>query len=163
MKARAAKLTVAGEWGFTYMELIVATMILAVLTAAIIPVAQVTSKRAREVELRRNLRIIRTAIDSYKRAVDMGLIGGMDVELSSEGYPEELEILVEGIQQIGATGTQLKFLRRVPIDPMTNSRDWGKRAYQDKPESRFWGGRNVYDVYTKSTATALDGTKYSDW
>ncbi len=162
MKARAGG-AAAGERGFTYMELIVATMILAVLAAAIIPVAQVTSKRAKEVELRRNLRIIRTAIDDYKRGVDMGLIGGMDVELGSEGYPEELEVLVEGVEQVGTAGTTLKFLRRIPIDPMTKSTDWGKRAYQDEPDSRFWGGRNVYDVYTKSTATALDGTKYRDW
>ena len=149
--------------GFTYIELIIATMILVILAAAIIPVAQVSSKRAKEMELRRSLRILRTAIDEYKRAVDMGMIGGVDVELGSEGYPKELDVLVEGVEQVGTAGKKLKFLRRIPVDPMTNSTDWGLRSYQDEPDSRFWGGQNVYDVYTKSPGTALDGTKYRDW
>lgn len=149
--------------GFTYIELIFATMILTILAAAIVPVAQVTTKRSKEIELRRNLRTIRMAIDEYKRAVDLGLIGGVDVELGSEGYPEELEILVEGVEQVGTPGKKLKFLRRIPRDPMTNGTDWGLRSYQDEPDSAFWGGQNVYDVYTKSGGTALDGTKYSDW
>jgi general secretion pathway protein G len=149
--------------GFTYIELIVASIILAVLAAAIIPVAEVSSKRTKEAELRTALRTIRTAIDEYKRAVDLGLIGGTDIELGSEGYPKELDVLVEGVTQVGTPGTKLKFLRRVPIDPMTNSTEWGMRSYQDEPDSAFWGGQNVYDVYTKSTGTALDGTKYRDW
>jgi general secretion pathway protein G len=152
--------------GFTYIELIIATMILAVLAAAIIPVAEVTSKRSKEAELRAALRTMRTAIDEYKRAVDLGLIGGTDVELGSEGYPEELEVLVEGVNQVGQVGAgekKLKFLRRIPIDPMTGDADWGLRSYQDEPDSRIWGGQNVYDVYSKSNATALDGTKYRDW
>jgi general secretion pathway protein G len=152
-----------GQRGFTYLELIIATMILAILAAAVIPVAEVTSKRAKEAELRRNLRMMRTAIDEYKRAVDLGLIGGTDVELGSEGYPEELEVLVEGVSQVGTPGKKIKFLRRIPVDPMTNSTDWGFRSYQDEPDSTIWGGQNVYDVYTKSGGTALDGTKYSDW
>ena len=151
------------EQGFTYMELIIATVILAIIAAAIIPAAEVTSKRVKEMELRRSLRLIRDAIDNYKRAVDAGLIGGTDIELGSEGYPEELEILVEGVDQVGTIGKKLKFLRRIPIDPMTNSMEWGLRSYQDKPDSTFWGGQNVYDVYTKSQGTALNGTKYSDW
>lgn len=149
--------------GFTYIEIIVASMILAVLAAAIIPVAEVASKRVKEAELRRNLRMIRTAIDDYKRAVDLGMIGGMDLELGSEGYPEDLETLVEGVDQVGTPGKKLKFLRRIPVDPMTNSTDWGLRSYQDEPDSAFWGGQNVYDVFTKSGATALDGSKYSEW
>jgi general secretion pathway protein G len=149
--------------GFTYLELVIATMILAVLASAIIPVAQVSAKRAKEMELRRSLRMMRAAIDEYKRAVDMGLIGGVDIELGSEGYPKELEVLVEGVEQVGTPGKKLKFLRRIPIDPMTNSDDWGLRAYQDEPDSRFWGGQNVYDVYSKSTGTALDGSQYRDW
>jgi len=149
--------------GFTYLELIIATVILAVLAAAIVPVSEVASKRAKEAELRAALRTMRTAIDEYKRAVDMGLIGGMDVELGSEGYPEELEVLVKGVEQVGTPGKKLKFLRRIPIDPMTNSTEWGMRSYQDEPDSRMWGGQNVYDVFTKSQATALDGSKYSDW
>ena len=149
--------------GFTYLELIIATMILAILASAIIPVAQVSTKRTKEMELRRALRMMRTAIDEYKRAVDLGLIGGTDIQLGSEGYPEELEVLVEGVEQVGTPGKKLKFLRRIPKDPMTNSTDWGMRSYQDEHDSRFWGGQNVYDVYTKSTGTALDGTEYRDW
>jgi general secretion pathway protein G len=87
----------------------------------------------------------------------------MDVELGSEGYPEELETLVEGVDQVGTPGKKLRFLRRIPIDPMTKSTEWGLRSYQDKPDSMFWGGQNVYDVYTRSQGIALDGTKYSDW
>ena len=151
------------EQGFTYLELIIATVILAIIAAAIIPAAEVTSKRAKEMELRRALRIMRDAIDNYKRAVDAGLIGGLDIQLGSEGYPEELETLVEGVTQVGTPGKKLKFLRRILIDPMTRSTDWGLRSYQDEPDSTFWGGQNVYDVYTKSQGIALDGTKYSDW
>ena len=149
--------------GFTYIELIIATMILAILSAAIIPAAQIMTKRTKEIELRRSLRTIRTAIDEYKRAVDLGLIGGSDVEIDSEGYPKELEVLVEGVEQIGSPGKKLRFLRRVPNDPMVKSDDWGMRSYQDTYDSRFWGRQNVYDVYSKSNAIAIDGTKYSDW
>jgi general secretion pathway protein G len=149
--------------GFTYIELIIATLILTILAAAVIPVAQVTAKRAREIELRRNLRMMRDAIDNYKRAVDTGLIGGTDVEVGSEGYPKELEVLVKGVVQVGTVDRKLKFLRRIPIDPMTGTTEWGLRSYQDDPDSTYWGGQNVYDVYTKSTETALDGTKYRDW
>ena len=149
--------------GFTYIELIIATMILAILSAAIIPAAQIMTKRTKEIELRRSLRTIRTAIDEYKRAVDLGLIGGSNVEIDSEGYPEELEVLVEGVEQIGSPGKKLRFLRRVPNDPMVKSDDWGMRSYQDTYDSRFWGRQNVYDVYSKSNAIAIDGTKYSDW
>ncbi|MGH9460561.1 MAG: type II secretion system protein [Vicinamibacteria bacterium] len=149
--------------GFTYIELIIATFILAILAAAIVPVAEVTAKRAKEVELRRNLRILRDAIDAYKQSVDLGLIGGSDVELGSEGYPPDLETLVEGVSQVGAVDKKLKFLRRIPFDPMTHSTEWGFRSYQDEPDSYSWGGKNIYDVYTKSSETALDGTKYRDW
>jgi general secretion pathway protein G len=149
--------------GFTYIELIIATFILAILAAAIVPVAEVTAKRAKEVELRRNLRILRDAIDAYKQSVDLGLIGGSDVELGSEGYPPDLETLVEGVNQVGAVDKKLKFLRRIPFDPMTHSTDWGFRSYQDEADSFLWGGQNIYDVYTKSSETGLDGTKYRDW
>src|SRR3990172_10500989 len=149
--------------GFTYIELIIATFILAILAAAVVPVAEVTAKRAKEVELRRDLRIIRDAIDNFKQSVDLGLIGGSDVELGSEGYPKDLEMLVEGVSQVGAVDKKLKFLRRIPMDPMTHSVEWGLRSYQDEPDSMMWGGRNVYDVYTTSRETALDGTNYRDW
>lgn len=151
------------ESGFTYIELVIATVLLTILAAAVVPVARVTAKRAREIELRRNLRLIRDAIDGYKLAVDRGLIGGTDVEVGSEGYPKTLEVLVKGVTQVGTVDKKLKFLRRVPIDPMTATTDWGLRSYQDDLDSNFWGGQNVYDVYTKSNETALDGTKYHDW
>jgi len=149
--------------GFTYIELIIATFILAILAAAVVPVAEVTAKRVKEVELRRNLRILRDAIDNFKQSVDLGLIGGSDVELGSEGYPKDLEMLVEGVSQVGTVDKKLKFLRRIPMDPMTHSVEWGLRSYQDEPDSMMWGGQNVYDVYTTSRETALDGTNYRDW
>ena len=129
------------------------------------PLAQVTMQRQREVELRRALREMRTAIDQYKDAVDQGSIPATRVRPGSEGYPPDLETLVEGVEAAGqdATERKLKFLRRIPIDPMTREPSGGLRAYQDKPDAKSWGGQNVYDVYTKSDGTALDGTKYADW
>jgi general secretion pathway protein G len=125
---------------------------------------RMTIQRQREAELRQALREMRTAIDKFKDAVDRGQIGGTDVKLGSEGYPADLDTLVTGVTPLNdATGRKLKFLRRVPIDPMTKSDDWGLRSYQDKPDASSWGGQNVYDVYTKSTGTAIDGTKYRDW
>ena len=115
------------------------------------PLARVTVQRQREMELHRALREMRTAIDKYKDAVDNGLIGSVDVKVGSEGYPPDLETLVEGVSVANdASGRKLKFLRRVPIDPLTNSNEWGQRAYGDKPDSTSWGGSNVYDVYSKS-------------
>jgi general secretion pathway protein G len=154
----------ANTRGFTFIELLVVSALLLVLASAAMPLAKVTMQRTREAELRRNLREIRTAIDKYKDAVDTGQIGATDVRAGSEGYPPDLETLVEGVSVAGdASGRKLKFLRRVPIDPMTNSSEWGMRSYQDRPDSTSFGGQNVYDVYTKSTATGLDGTKYKDW
>ena len=153
-----------GQSGVTLIELIVAITIIGILMAVAVPLAKVTMQRTREAELRRNLREIRTAIDKYKDAVDTGQIGSTDVRAGSEGYPPDLETLVEGVSVAGdASGRKLKFLRRVPIDPMTGSTEWGMRSYQDRPDSTSFGGQNVYDVYTKSTATGLDGTKYKDW
>lgn len=150
--------------GFTFIELLVVTTILLILASAIMPLAKVTVQRHREAETRRYLREIRTAIDKYKDAVDNGLIGSIDVKAGSEGYPPDLETLVEGVSVANdASGRKLKFLRKVPIDPLTNSADWGMRSYQDKPDSTSWGGQNVYDVFTKARGTGLDGTKYSDW
>lgn len=152
------------ERGFTFVELLVVTTILIILASAVMPLAKVTVQREREAELRRALREMRTAIDKYKDAVDMNQIGGFDNKVGSEGYPPTLETLVEGVTRMNdASGTKLRFLRRIPRDPMTNSTEWGMRAYQDKPDSTTWGGQNVYDVYTKSEGTALDGTKYKDW
>ena len=150
--------------GYSFIELLVVTAILFLLASAVIPLAQVTSQRQREVELRLALRQMRTAIDNFKANVDAGRIAQMELKPGSEGYPPDLDILVDGVPIQGdASGARLKFLRRVPIDPMTNSTDWGLRSYQDRPDSRAWGRENVFDVYTKSEATALDGTKYKDW
>jgi general secretion pathway protein G len=150
--------------GYTFVELIIVVTILLILASAVLPLAQVTSQRTREAELRRNLREMRTAIDKFKDAVDSTQIPQTELRPGSEGYPPDLETLVEGVSAAGdASGRKLKFLRRIPIDPMTNSTEWGLRAYTDKPDSTSWGGDSVFDVYTKSGATALDGSKYRDW
>lgn len=150
--------------GYTFVEVIVVTAILLILASVVMPLAQVTSQRQREAELHRALREMRTAIDRFKDAVDTGQIAASELEPGNEGYPPDLDTLVEGISAANdASGRKLKFLRRVPIDPMTNSTEWGLRSYQDKADATSWGGKNVFDVYTKSTATALDGTKYRDW
>ena len=150
--------------GFSFIELLVVTTIILVLAGAVMPLARITIQRQREIELRRTLRELRTAIDKYKDAVDQGQIGGTDNQLGSEGYPPDLETLVEGVTAAGdASGRKLKFLRRVPVDPMTRSAEWGLRSYQDASDARSWGGKNVFDVYSRSEGTALDGTKYRDW
>jgi general secretion pathway protein G len=150
--------------GFTFIELLVVSTLLIILASAIMPLAKVTMQRQREAELRRSLREMRTAIDKFKDAADNGLIGAMDLKAGAENYPADLETLVEGVSVVNdQSGRKLKFLRRIPIDPMTNSTDWGKRSYQDKPDASSWGGQNVFDVYTQSKGTALDGTKYRDW
>ena len=153
-----------GEHGFTFLELVIVTAILMILASTIMPMTQVTAQRQREVELRRSLREIRTAIDKFKDAVDQGQIPTTELEPGNEGYPPDLETLVNGVSAANdATGRKLKYLRKIPIDPMTNSMDWGKRAYQDRPDSQSWGGKNVFDVYTTYKGTGLDGTKYQDW
>jgi general secretion pathway protein G len=152
------------QFGYTFVELLVVSTILMILASAIMPLAKVTVTRQREAELRRALREIRTAIDKYKDAADTGVIGSLDIKVGSEGYPPDLETLVEGVTPANdASGRKLKFLRKIPVDPMTRSTEWGLRSYQDKPDTTSWGGQNVFDVYTKSTGTALDGTKYRDW
>jgi len=162
--ARSSAVALAKADGFTFIELLIVSTILMIIASAVMPLARVTSQRQKEAELRQALREIRTAIDKYKDAVDGGLIPSTEIKLGSEGYPSELETLVEGVPVANdATGRKLKFLRRVPIDPMTNSIDWGQRSYQDRPNSVSWGGQNVFDVYTKSQGVALDGTKYKDW
>ena len=152
------------EHGFTFLEVVIVTAILMILASTIMPMAQVTAQRQREVELRRSLREMRTAIDKFKDAVDQGLIPTTELEPGNEGYPPDLETLVNGVSAANdASGRKLKFLRKIPLDPMTNSTEWGKRAYQDRPDSQTWGGKNVFDVYTTYQGTALDGTKYKDW
>ncbi|HZP47991.1 MAG TPA: hypothetical protein VFB07_05640 [Vicinamibacterales bacterium] len=138
--------------------------ILMILASAIMPLAKVTAQRTRETELRRSLREIRTAIDKYKDAADLGQIGSLDLKVGSENYPPDLQALVDGVTAANdATGRKLKFLRRIPVDPMTRGTEWGLRSYQDKPDTTHWGGQNVFDVYTTFDGTALDGTKYRDW
>jgi general secretion pathway protein G len=149
--------------GTTFVELMAAAAIMMILAGSILPLTRVTVKRQREMELRRALREVRKAIDDYKLRVDQGQIGGSDVKLGSEGYPPDLETLVKGVSQVGRLDRKLKFLRRIPIDPMTRSTEWGTRCYQDEPDSSHSCGDNVFDVYTKSEGMALDGTKYKDW
>ena len=150
--------------GFSFVELLVVTTIILILASAVQPLAKVTIQRTREAELRRVLREMRTAIDKFKDAADAGMIPATELRPTSEGYPPDLETLVDGVSVANdATGRKLKFLRKIPVDPLTGDSEWGMRAYQDKPDSTTWGGQNVYDVYTKSQGTALDGTKYRDW
>jgi general secretion pathway protein G len=150
--------------GFTLIEMLVTAAILAILAAAIMPLAKVAVKREKEIELKRNLRLMREAIDAHKKLADEKKIM---VEEDTEGYPPDLETLIKGveIQEKGEKSKTkiVKFLRRIPKDPMTNSLEWGLRSYQDDPDSDIWGEENVYDIYTKSRATSLDGTKYRDW
>jgi general secretion pathway protein G len=157
-------MTLRSQSGYTFVELIVVSAMVMLLASAIMPLARVTATRQREAELRRALREIRTAIDHYKDAADAQQIASLEIKVGSEGYPADLQVLVDGVAvQNDASGRKLKFLRRIPVDPMTRSTDWGKRSYQDEPDATRWGGQNVYDVYTKFEGTALDGTKYRDW
>jgi len=154
----------ATQRGFTFIELVVVTTILLILASTVMPLAQVVTQRQHEAELRRALREMRTALDRFKDAVDQGLIPSTELEPANEGYPPDLETLVEGVSAAGdASGRKLKFLRRIPMDPMTRSTEWGLRSYQDDPDSTSWGRQNVFDVYTTSSGTALDGTMYRDW
>jgi general secretion pathway protein G len=150
--------------GYTFVELLVVATIVIILASAIMPLARVTATRTREAELRRALREMRTAIDKYKDAADLGQIGSLDIKVGSENYPADLQVLVDGVTAANdATGRKLKWLRRIPVDPMTRSTEWGMRSYQDKPDATRWGGQNVFDVYTTFDGKALDGTKYRDW
>jgi len=150
--------------GFTFIELVVATAIMMVLASAALPLARVSIKRQKEADLRRSVREMRNAIDAYHDAVSAGIVGGINVSTTSEGYPPDLETLVNGVVRANdASGRKIKFLRRIPIDPMTGSTDWGLRAFADKPDSTAWGGANVFDVYSKSPDVGLDGTKYKEW
>ena len=143
--------------GFTLVELIVATTLLLILTSLALPLARVVIKRERERDLRRALWSMRDAIDRYKDAADRGAI---QIKADSLGYPPDLQTLVDGVN---VQEKKVRFLRAIPVDPMTNSADWGLRSNQDEPDSTTWGGQNVFDVYSKSDGTALDGTKYSTW
>jgi general secretion pathway protein G len=143
--------------GFTLIELIVATGILVILTGLALPLARVTIKREKEHELRRDLWEMRDAIDRYKDAADRG---AFQIKVGTEGYPPDLDTLVNGVD-VG--GKKVRFLRRVPVDPMTGNTEWSLRSMQDDPDSDSWGGQNVFDVFTKSQGKGLDGTDYKSW
>lgn len=143
--------------GLTLIELIIAVMIIGLLAGAAVPVVRVRVKRDKEIELRRDLWEMRDAIDKYKDAADRG---AFQTQVDSLGYPPDLQTLVDGVD---VQGKKLRFLRRIPVDPMSGSTEWGLRSNQDDTDSTSWGGQNVFDVYTKSDGTALDGTKYNTW
>jgi general secretion pathway protein G len=154
---RVAPIRKAGERGLTLVELIVTVAILAILASAAVPIARFQIKREKERELRYDLWMMRDAIDKYKDAADKGAI---QTKVDSQNYPPDLETLVNGVD---IQGKKVKFLRRIPVDPMTAKAEWGLRSMQDDPHSDSYGGQSVFDVYSKSQGTALDGTKYSDW
>jgi general secretion pathway protein G len=145
------------ERGFTLLELIVATTILLILTSMALPLARVTIKREKEKQLRQALWEMRDAIDRYK---ENGERGGFQIKVDTYGYPPTLDDMVKGVD---VQGKKTRFLRKIPIDPMTGTTEWGMRSMQDDPDSDSWGGQAVFDVYTKSQGTGLDGTKYKDW
>lgn len=150
--------------GYTFIELVVATAVLMVLASAALPVARISIRRQKEAELHRSLREVRTAIDDFKRWADAGRISTLGVNLGSENYPPSLEVLVEGVAFTNdASGRKKKFLRRIPVDPITGKADWGLRAYSDAPDANTWGGQSVFDVYSKAVGSGLDGSKYRDW
>lgn len=147
--------------GVTLIELIAAMAILSILAVGILPLSRMTYKRSKEIELRHNLRVIRDALDKYKKLADERKIM---VSASSSGYPESLELLVEGVEiKSGIKAQTVKFLRRIPRDPMTQDGEWGLRSYFDEPDSDTWGGQDVYDIYTQSDQQAIDGTYYKNW
>jgi general secretion pathway protein G len=149
--------SIGPQHGFTLLELIIATMILLILTSMAVPLARVTIKREKERELRRDLWEMRDAIDRYKDAAERN---AFQTKVGTQNYPPDLETLVKGEE---VQGKKIRFLRKIPVDPMTNSSEWGMRSMQDDPDSDSWGGQNVFDVYTKSQGTGLDGSKYKDW
>jgi general secretion pathway protein G len=155
--------------GISLIELIVTLVILSILATLILPSAQMTMKRARELELRRDLRLLRTAIDDYKKTYDQAVINhNILASLDKSGYPETLQVLVEGYDFGGLVNYKKKFLRKIPVDPFNppipgEEPKWGLRSYTDQPDSTNWGGDDVYDVYSQSEETAIDGTKYKDW
>lgn len=146
--------------GFTMVELAIVAAMISILTAMVIPVVRYTVKRQDELELRYSLRLMRDAIDKYKQYSDSGLI---PPQIGTEGYPTDLQTLVDGVSLVGQINKKQKFLRRIPIDPMTKKAEWGLRSFQDEPDSTSWGGQNVYDIYTLSPLKAIDGTYYKDW
>jgi len=145
------------DCGFSLLELIIATTILLILSTMAVPMARLSIKREKERRLRADLWEMRDAIDRYKLDADRN---AFQTKVDSQGYPPDLETLVKGVD---VQGKKIRYLRKIPIDPMTNTTEWGLRSMQDDPDSDSWGGQSVFDVYTKSRDEALDGTKYKDW
>jgi general secretion pathway protein G len=148
------------EAGVTLAELVMVAAVLSALALVTLPAVKFTAKRSKEADLRQALRQMRWAIDEHKRYSDLGLI---PVDVATEGYPKELEVLVEGVDIVGQVDKKAKFLRRIPIDPMTGKAEWGLRSIQDEPDADSWGGDNVYDVYSLSAAVGLNGVPYREW
>ena len=146
--------------GFTMVELTIVCALIMILTAMVIPVSRYAVQRQKELELRYDLRLVRNAIDKYKQYSDAGLL---PIDLGTEGYPKTLDVMVDGVNQIGQINKKLKFLRRVPVDPMTGKAEWGMRSLQDDAKSTDWGGQDVYDVYSLSSGRAIDKSYYRDW
>jgi len=146
--------------GFSFVELVLVCTVLVVLAGLTYPLAKYTQLRLKEMELRSALREMRSAIDEHKRYADAGLI---PVDFGTDGYPAELEVLVEGVDVIGQIDKKIRFLRRIPIDPMTGEAEWGMRSYQDDPDSESWGGEDVFDVYSLAEGKGLNGVQYSQW
>ncbi len=156
----AERIRRAAARGYSMVELVMVCAIILVLSAALVPVTRFQVQRQKETELKEALRTMRNAIDEFKRASDQGLI---PVTLDSEGYPKDLETLVKGVDVVGQVKKKRRFLRKIPVDPMTGKDEWGLRSLQDEPDSTSWGRQNVYDVYSLSTGTGMDKTKYRTW
>jgi general secretion pathway protein G len=166
-KAASPAKKIQNRRGFTLLEIIIVITVLSVLTAAVIPMVRNSVKRQREEDLRLALRQLRQAIDRYKDYNDRYQGGTIPLEWKTQsGYPKELKILVDGFipaNVVGTSGAKVRFLRRLPEDPITGNTDWGMRSYKDDPTATSWGGEDVFDVFSKSDGTALNGTKYKDW
>ncbi len=154
------KLSARGQAGYTLAELVMVAAVMVILAGAVLPAVKFTARRTKEMELRHHLRTMREAIDTYKRYSDMGLL---PVDIGTEGYPAELEDLVEGVEIAGQIDRKLKLLRRIPVDPMTGEAEWGMRSFQDEPDSDSWGGENIFDVYSESGGVGLNGVPYRQW
>lgn len=152
--------SIRGQAGYTLAELVMVAAVMVILAGVALPAVKYTARRTKEMELRHDLRTMRDAIDTYKRYSDMGLL---PVDIGTEGYPAELENLVEGVEIAGQIDKKLKLLRRIPVDPMTGEAEWGLRSFQDESDSDSWGGENVFDVYSLSGGVGLNGVPYREW
>jgi general secretion pathway protein G len=160
MEAISRKISTRGQAGYTLAELVMVAAVMVILAGAALPAVKFTARRTKEMELRHHLRTMRDAIDSYKRYTDMNLL---PIDLGAQGWPAELDDMVEGVEIVGQVDRKIKLLRRIPVDPMTGEAEWGLRSYQDEPDSDSWGGENVYDVYSLSGGVGLNGVPYREW